>query len=92
MVETNYFKFKCYQINDYVTYCFIDNALKKKPDKIQTAPLMNNINMWGQNLESYFKDAIETKTINDWMIAVAPSVSYEYVKLQFQVVDDSNIQ
>lgn len=34
--------------------------------------------MWGQNLEGYFKDAIATKTINDWMIAVAPSISYEY--------------
>jgi len=46
---------------------------------------MNNINIWGQNLEGYFKDAIETKTISDWMIAVAPSVSYEYVQLYFQM-------
>jgi len=42
-------------------------------------PSINNINIWGQNLEDYFKDAIKTKSINDWMIAVAPSISYEYV-------------
>ncbi|XP_027854379.1 gem-associated protein 5 isoform X3 [Aphis gossypii] len=53
-------------------YC----ALQKKSSN-QMIPCMNNINIWGQNLESYFKDAIATKTINDWMIAVAPSVSYE---------------
>jgi len=40
-------------------------------------PYINNVNMWGQNLEGYFKDAIETKSINDWMISVSPSVSYE---------------
>uniref|UniRef100_A0A2H8TR50 Gem-associated protein 5 n=1 Tax=Melanaphis sacchari TaxID=742174 RepID=A0A2H8TR50_9HEMI len=53
-------------------YC----ALKKKSSN-QMIPCMNNINIWGQNLEGYFKDAIVTKTINDWMIAVAPSISYE---------------
>ncbi|KAL4096870.1 hypothetical protein QTP88_021745 [Uroleucon formosanum] len=53
-------------------YC----ALKKKSSN-QMIPCMNNINIWGQNLEGYFKDAIATKTISDWMIAVAPSVSYE---------------
>jgi len=47
---------------------------------------MNNINIWGQNLEGYFKDAIETKTINDWMIAVAPSVNYEYTYIFFSMV------
>jgi len=47
--------------------------------------------MWGQNLEGYFKDAITTKTISDWMIAVAPSVSYEYVQLYFQIVEHFNI-
>jgi len=57
---------------------FIDNALKKKASQ-QMIPSLNNINIWGQNLEGYFKDAIETKSINDWMIAVAPSISYEYV-------------
>lgn len=35
--------------------------------------------MWSQNLEEYLKNAIETKSINDWMISVAPSISYEYV-------------
>lgn len=50
-------------------------------------PCMNNINIWGQNLESYFKDAIATKTINDWMIAVAPSVSYEYVPYIFRWIN-----
>lgn len=39
--------------------------------------------MWGENLENYFKDAIETKTINDWMLSVAPTVSYEYVFVYF---------
>lgn len=57
---------------------FIDYALKKKSLK-QLVPSINNINIWGQNLEGYFKDAIETKSINDWMIAVAPSISHEYV-------------
>lgn len=59
-----------------IYYCSLDYALKKKNSN-QMTPSINNINMWGQNLEGYFKDAIETKTINDWMIAVAPSVSYE---------------
>lgn len=55
-------------------------------------PCMNNINIWGQNLEGYFKDAIATKTISDWMIAVAPSVSYEYVLLYFQIDEHFNIK
>jgi hypothetical protein len=52
--------------------------LKKKSSN-QITPCVNNINMWGQNLEGYFSDAIKSKTINDWMIAVAPSISHEYV-------------
>lgn len=61
----------------YYYFC-IDYALKKKSSN-QISPCTNNVNIWGQNLEDYFKDAIDTKTINDWMIAVAPSISFEYV-------------
>ncbi|VVC40847.1 Hypothetical protein CINCED_3A004867 [Cinara cedri] len=52
------------------------HALKLKSSN-QITSCINNINMWGQNLEGYFNDAIETKTINDWMISVAPTVSYD---------------
>ncbi|XP_050440258.1 gem-associated protein 5-like isoform X2 [Adelges cooleyi] len=51
-------------------------SLKKKMSA-PMVPCLNNINIWGHNLESYLNDAIDTKTINDWMIAVAPSISYE---------------
>lgn len=64
-----------YYVMYFIIY-FTANALKKKNQMI---PYINNVNMWGQNLEGYFKDAIETKSINDWMISVSPSVSYEYV-------------
>lgn len=66
----------------FVFFFFTDNALKKKSSN-QITPCVNNINIWGQNLEGYFTDAIKTKTINDWMIAVAPSISYEYVYIIF---------
>lgn len=56
----------------------LDDTLKKK-SSTQTIPCLNNISMWSQNLEGYFKNAIETKSVNDWMISVAPSISYEYV-------------
>lgn len=35
----------------------------------------------GQNLEDYLKNAIETKTVNYWMIAVSPTISFEYVSI-----------
>lgn len=60
----------------YILIYFTANALKNKN---QLVSYINNVNMWGQNLEGYFKDAIETKSIDDWMIGVAPSISYEYV-------------
>lgn len=47
--------------------------------------------MWGGNLENYFKDAIETKTINDWMLSVAPAVSHEYVFIYFYRVGHVHI-
>lgn len=35
--------------------------------------------MWNQNLEDYLKNAIKKHTINDWMVAISPIISHEYV-------------
>lgn len=37
------------------------------------------MSMWSQNIEDYLKNAIANHTINDWMVAVSPSISHEYV-------------
>ncbi|XP_050548887.1 uncharacterized protein LOC126910389 isoform X2 [Daktulosphaira vitifoliae] len=59
-----------------------ESKVLKKKSSSNIIPYINNINIWGNNLEAYFKEAIETKTVNDWMVSVAPSISFElWVKM-----------
>ncbi|VVC34354.1 WD40/YVTN repeat-like-containing domain,WD40-repeat-containing domain,Quinoprotein alcohol [Cinara cedri] len=56
------------------------NVLLKTNLSNKITSCAKNISLWRQNLEGHLKNAIETNTINEWMVAVSPTISFEFWK------------